>query len=62
MLSTKTLHPKYLTTTDGTSPFVVLPTCEYEDLRDLACITERENEETISHTDLISELKTDGLI
>jgi len=66
MMATETLHPQYLKTKEGGSPFVVLPTNEYEnlleDLKDLATIAERKDEETISHSDLIKELETDGYI
>ena len=66
MLATKTLHPQYLKTREGLAPFVVLPTNEYEnlleDLQDLAIIAERKNEEIISHSDFIRELRSDGYI
>lgn len=66
MLAMEALHPQYLKTKEGRSPFVVLPTNEYEDLledlQDLAIIAERKNEKTISHLNLIKELKTDGYI
>ena len=66
MLAIKTLHPQYLKTQEGYSPFVVLPTNEYEnlleDLQNLAIIAERKNEEIISHSDFIKELRTDGYI
>jgi hypothetical protein len=66
VLATKTMNPLYLKTKEGKSPFVVLPTNEYEqlleDLQDLTIIAERKNEETISHQNLIDELKADGCI
>ena len=33
-----------------------------EDLEDLAAVAERRNEPTISHEDLVAELKRDGLL
>jgi len=33
-----------------------------EDLEDLAAVVERREEETVTHADLIAELKTDGLL
>ncbi len=66
MLLAEKLHPQYLKTNNGKSPFVVLPTNEYEDLiddlKDLAVIAERKNEETFSHSKLIQGLKTDGYL
>lgn len=45
---------------------VILPFNEYEelveDLSDLAAAAERRNEETVSHEQLLKELKTDGRI
>jgi len=45
---------------------VLLPIEQYErlleDLEDLAAVAERRNEPTISHDDLVAELKRDGLL
>ena len=52
MITTETLHPQYLKTANGDSPFVVLPTKEYneliEDYNDLIVIEDRRKEEKIS--------------
>jgi len=47
-----------------TSVILSLTTFEelLEDLEDLAAVAERREEPTISHDDLIRELKDDGLI
>ena len=45
---------------------VLLPIEDYErlleDLQDLAAIAERRDESTVSHQDLVAELKRDGLL
>jgi hypothetical protein len=45
---------------------VILPIQEFaellEDCHDLAILAQRQGEETISHQDLIQELKQDGLL
>jgi len=60
------LHPRYVTDDSGNRTAVILPITEYEqlleDLDDLAVAAERRDEPTISHAQLVSELKTDGLL
>lgn len=60
------LHPEYITDEKGEKKSVILPISEFEelikDIEDLAAIAERREEPTISHEDLITELKKDGLI
>lgn len=62
----KEINPQYITNQAGKKTAVLLPIAEFEklleDLDDLAKIAERRDEEIVSHTDLITELKTDGLI
>ena len=45
---------------------VVLPLKEYQelmdDIKDLAIVAEKNNEETVSHHEVIAKLKADGLI
>lgn len=52
MIIEKALHPQYLKTANGESPFVVLPIKEYneliEDYNDLIVIEDRRNEKKIS--------------
>lgn len=60
------IHPQYITNEDGLKTSVVIPIEEYEelmeDIEDLAAAAERREEPSISHENLINELKNDGLI
>ena len=60
------LRPQYIVDESNRKHSVVLPLEEYqalmEDLEDLAAIAERREEPTISHDDLVAELKKDGLL
>ncbi len=62
----KEINPQYVTNQSGKKTAVLLPIAEFEqimeDLDDLAKIAERRDEQTSSQTDLIAELKSDGLI
>ena len=62
----KDLNPQYITNDSGEKISVILPISEFqeliEDIEDLATIAERRDEPTISHEQLITELKRDGLI
>jgi hypothetical protein len=66
MTAETALHPEYITDADGRRKAVVLPIEEYEslveDLADLAVLAERSGEPTISHQDVINELRRDGLL
>ena len=66
MLNLKDLHPQYVTDEKGKKKAVILPISEFEelleDIEDLATVAERREEPTISHEDLVAELKKDGLI
>jgi hypothetical protein len=66
MLNLEHLHPQYLKDNTGKNLFVMLPIQEFEELledfHDLAILAQRRDEETISHQDLVWELKQDGLI
>ena len=57
---------QYVTNQAGEKTAVILPISEYEelleDLQDLAAVAERRQEPTISHEELLTELKRDGLI
>jgi hypothetical protein len=57
---------QYVTNADGEKTAVVIPIGTFqqllEDLEDLAAVAERREEETISHADLMAELKADGLL
>ena len=66
MVSLNDLHPEYITDDKGKKLSVIIPISDFneliEDIEDLAAIAERRNESTISHEDLVEELKKDGLI
>jgi hypothetical protein len=57
---------QYVTNQAGEKTAVILPINEFEqlleDLEDLAAIAERRDEPTVSHLELIEELKRDGII
>ncbi len=59
-------HPQFITDEAGHKTAVILSLETYrelmEDLADLAEVAERRDEATISHDDVVSELKADGLI
>ena len=60
------MSTQYVTDDKGKKTAVLLPIEKYEklleDLEDLAAIAERRSEPTISHDELIEELKRDGLL
>ena len=60
------MSTQYVTDGTGKKMAVVLSIEQYEklleDLEDLAAIAERRDEPTISHEELIQELKRDGLL
>lgn len=66
MIDIKELNPEFITDKEGNKKAVVLSISDFrelmEDLEDLAVIAERKNEPTISHGDLLAELKNDGLL
>jgi hypothetical protein len=57
---------QYVTNHAGEKTAVILPINEFEelleDLQDLALVAERRGEPSISHEELLAELKRDGLI
>ena len=66
MAAIKDLNPQFITNAAGKKISVVLPIAKFqellEDLEDLAIVAERREEGTISHEELLTELKRDGLI
>jgi hypothetical protein len=66
MLSMKQDDLQYVTNQAGEKTAVILPINEFEelleDLHDLATVAERRAESTISHEELLAELKRDGII
>lgn len=66
MLNMKQDDLQYVTNQAGEKTAVILPINEFEelleDLQDLAIVAERRDEASISHEELLAELKRDGLI
>ena len=66
MLNIKQLQIQYVTNEAGQKTAVIVPISEFEelmeDIEDLAAVAERRNEPTISHQELLAELRQDGLI
>ncbi len=66
MLDIKRLEVQYVTDQTGVKTGVLMPIAEFEelleDIEDLAAVAERREEPTVSHEDLVVELKRDGLI
>jgi hypothetical protein len=66
MVELKNLHLQYITDETGEKTSVILPIVEFqellEDIEDLATVAERREEPTISHEELVAELKRDGLL
>ncbi len=66
MLDTKKLARQYVTNEAGDKTAVIVPIEDFqelmEDIEDLATIAERREEPTLSHEQLLAELKQDGLI
>ena len=66
MLSMKQDNLQYVTNQAGEKTAVILPINEFEelleDLQDLAVVAERRDEASISHEELLAELKRDGII
>lgn len=66
MLNLDQFKVQYIINADGQKSAVILPIEEFfqllEDLEELAIAAERADEPTISHEQLIEELKADGLL
>ena len=60
------LAPQFVTDTDGKKTAVILSIEKYteliEDLQDLAVIAERRDEPSISHAQVVAELKKDDYL
>jgi hypothetical protein len=65
-MSTASLHPQYIVDDADQRKSVILPLEEFEalmeDIADLAAVAERREEATLSHEELLAELKADGLL
>jgi hypothetical protein len=66
MVDVKQLKIQFVTNETGEKTAVILPIEEFqellEDIEDLAAVAERREEPTLSHEELLAELKRDGLI
>ena len=66
MEKTKKYKPKFIIDENGEKKSVVLSISEYNELRedidDLAKVAERREEYTLSHEELVKQLKKDGLL
>jgi len=66
MQTAEKLHPQYVTDAAGQQTAVILPLSEYtellEDLDDLAIVAERVDEPTVSHANVVAELRKDGYL
>ncbi|OOG21465.1 MULTISPECIES: hypothetical protein [Thioalkalivibrio] len=66
MIELKDIHPQFITDENGRKTSVVLPIDAFEalieDIEDLAVVAERRDEPTVSHEEMVAELKRDGLI
>ena len=66
MIDVKKYRVRYITDKKGKKTEVILKVKDFEelieDLSDMAIIAERRDEETITHEDLIKELKRDGIL
>ena len=66
MIDLSELRAQYITNESGERVSVILPMVDFnalmEDLEDLAAVAERRDEPTVSHQQLVDELKQDGLL
>jgi len=66
MRSAPRLNPEYVIDVNGEKRAVILSIEEYdeliEDLQDLAVLAERRDEPTVSHEDVVAELKRNGYL
>ena len=66
MLDLNQLKLQYITNKAGEKTAVIVPLEEFqellEDIEDLAAVAERREEPTISHDELVAELRRNGLL
>jgi len=66
MLHVDDMHAEYVTDRNGVKKSVIIPINDFyellEDLEDLASVAERKDEPTISHEQVVEELKKNGLL
>jgi hypothetical protein len=65
-MSANNLNPKYIVDENDRRSSVILSLDEFtallEDLEDLAAVAERRDEPSVSHDELLEDLKKDGLV
>ncbi len=65
MLNIKELQAQYVTNDTGKKVAVILPIEEFEelleDIEDLAVLAERRDEPTVTHAEILAQLKSDGI-
>jgi len=66
MINVEKLKFQYIIDENGKKTSVIIPFSEFiellEDLEDLAVVAERREEPTISHEDLLKELREENLV
>jgi hypothetical protein len=63
LLKLKDLHVQYITNDAGVKSAVILPIEQFQELlEDLAVVAERPEEPTLSHEDLLAQLKQDSFL
>ena len=66
MLNLKELQAQYVTNDTGKKVAVILPIEEFEelleDIEDLAVLAERREEPTVTHAEVLAQLKRDGIL
>ncbi|NTU45866.1 MAG: hypothetical protein HGA99_10210 [Chlorobiaceae bacterium] len=66
MIKLENINAEYVTDENGVKKSVILPLSDFyellEELEDLASVAERKDEPTISHEQLVSDLKKNGLL
>ncbi|MDO9129698.1 MAG: hypothetical protein Q7U34_07515 [Anaerolineales bacterium] len=66
MLNIKELQAQYVTNDTGKKVAIILPIEEFEelleDIEDLAVLAERRDEPTVTHAEVLAQLKSDGIL
>ncbi len=66
MLNIKELQAQYVTNDTGKKVAIILPIEEFEelleDIEDLAVLAERREEPTVTHAEVLTQLKRDGIL
>ena len=66
MVDLQDMHVQYIVDDNGNKSAVLLPLAAFnallEELNDLAALAERREEDTLSHEQVVAQLKRDGLL